>query len=54
MSHTHFIRLAEEYHEANRTTRPIEIFIEPVIDKFEQIKLLEGMLCKDKIAAYLD
>lgn len=50
----HFARLAEEYHEVNRTIHRMETLVEPVADHVEQEHRRKRLALKDEIAAILD
>ena len=49
----HFAKLAERYHEINRTIHRMEERIEPVTDKTEFALRRERMMLKDQLYAML-
>ncbi len=52
-SDAHFVKMAEEYHEINRTVHRMETRVEPVSDEVEEQTRRQRMVLKDKIAKYL-
>ena len=53
MEDAHFARLAEEYHEVNRTVHRAETLVEPMSEEHEQELRRKRMVLKDEIAAIL-
>lgn len=53
VSDAHFAKLADEYHEINRTTHRAETDIEPLEDLYEGELRKKRMQLKDQIAALL-
>ncbi|MEM7505307.1 MAG: DUF465 domain-containing protein [Pseudomonadota bacterium] len=49
----HFLRLAEEYHEVNRTIHRAETNVDPVDDSYEAALRRRRLLLKDQIARML-
>ncbi|MGP9821289.1 YdcH family protein [Salinarimonas sp. NSM] len=49
----HFAKLADEYHELNRTIHRIETRVEPTSDEVEQDLRRKRLVLKDEIAAML-
>ncbi|WP_372426715.1 YdcH family protein [Salinarimonas chemoclinalis] len=49
----HFARLADEYHELNRTIHRIETRVEPTSEEVEQDLRRKRLVLKDEIAAML-
>ncbi|GGK29798.1 YdcH family protein [Salinarimonas ramus] len=49
----HFAKLADEYHELNRTIHRIETRVEPASDDVEQDLRRKRLALKDEIAAML-
>jgi uncharacterized protein len=52
-SSAHFARLADEYHEINRTIHRMETGVEPVADEVMIDARKQRMVLKDEIAAML-
>lgn len=49
----HFAKLADEYHEVNRTIHRSETGVEALSDEHEQALRRQRMMLKDQIAAML-
>ena len=53
MTNTHFARLADRYHEVNRTLHRMETNIEPADDFTQEALKKERLKLKDEIATLL-
>ncbi|WP_333827430.1 YdcH family protein [Pararhodobacter sp.] len=53
VSHPHFARLAEEYHEVNRAVHRAESKIEPITEEAETELRRKRLALKDEIAGIL-
>jgi uncharacterized protein YdcH (DUF465 family) len=53
MNDAHFAKMADKYHEINRSVHRMETRIEPVTDEVEEQTRRQRMALKDEIASYL-